>query len=156
MKYNGGSSNNTLSFGNGGIFFSSSFHVPLRPSSPTSRATRLGMQRRIENLVPVSTYVASEIKPTKAKGQCSLGLRMGAARAPSVRALFGDERATAAVLGFLESMRVGRMPGRILMAGGLDVEEGDLETIEMWAPEEEEGTGISESEEEDNPAPPPL
>ena len=29
-----------------------------------------------------------------------------------------------------------------------------LETIEMWAPEEEEGTGISESEEEDGPAPP--
>ena len=32
-------------------------------------------------------------------------------RAPSVRLLFGDERATPALLEFLEDTRVGRMPG---------------------------------------------
>ena len=46
------------------------------------------------------------------------------------------------------------MPGRILMAGGPDVEEEDLETLEMWAQEDEEGTEISDSEEEDGPGPP--
>lgn len=40
------------------------------------------------------------------------------------------------------------------MAGGPDVEEEDLETLEMWAPEDEEETEISDSEEEDGPGPP--
>ena len=46
------------------------------------------------------------------------------------------------------------MPGQVLMTGGPDGEEEDLETIEMWAPQDEEGTEISDSEEEDGPDPP--
>ena len=49
-------------------------------------------------------------------------------RAPSGRLLFRDERATPAVLGFLEMTRVGKMPG--LAHRGVE-EESDLEEIEM-------------------------
>ena len=57
------------------------------------------------------------------------------------------------MLEFLEDTRVGRMPGRVFLAGGPDMEEGELEEIEMWAPEE--GAGESEiSEEEDGPSSP--
>ena len=42
------------------------------------------------------------------------------------------------------------------MAGGPDVDEEDLEEVELWAPEEEEGSGISESSEgDDRPGLPP-
>ena len=41
--------------------------------------------------------------------------------APSVRRLFGDERAVPAILEFLEGARVGEMPGQILMTGGLQL-----------------------------------
>ena len=48
------------------------------------------------------------------------------------------------------------MPGRILLAGGLDVEEDEMEEVMLWAPVEEEGIEISEEEsaEEDGPGPP--
>ena len=78
---------------------------------------------------------------------------LGGPRAPSVHRLFGDARATPAVLEFLEDTRVGRMPGRVIFAGGPDVDENDLEEIVMWAPEEE-GAGNSEISEEDGPNPP--
>lgn len=55
--------------------------------------------------------------------------------APSVRLLFGDVRATPALLKFLEDTRVGR--SRAFLAGGPDVDESDLEEIELWASEEE-------------------
>ena len=63
------------------------------------------------------------------------------------------------MLEFLEDTRVGRMPGRVLLAGWPDVdeemEEVELwapEKVELWAPEEAEGPDISESsEEEDRP-----
>ena len=59
------------------------------------------------------------------------------------------------ILEFLEDTRVGRMPGRILMAGGPDVEEDELDEVELLGPEEGgEGTEISESEEEGGPGPP--
>ena len=59
-----------------------------------------------------------------------------------------------AVLEFLEYTRVGRMPGRVPLAGGPDVDE-EMEEVELWAPEREEGSDISESsEEEDGPGPP--
>ena len=73
-------------------------------------------------------------------------------RAPSVRLLFKDARATPALLEFLEDTRVGRMPGRVLV-GGPDLGEEEMEEVELWAPEEEEGSDIS-SEEEDGPGPP--
>ena len=77
-------------------------------------------------------------------------------RAPSVRLLFKDARATPALLESLEDTRVGRMPGRVLV-GGPDLGEEEMEEVELWAPEEEEGTDISESsKEEDGPGPPPY
>ena len=38
---------------------------------------------------------------------------------------------TPAVLEFLEDTRVGGMPSRVLLAGGLDAEEEELEEIEL-------------------------
>ena len=83
-----------------------------------------------------------------------VGLDCGWGGAPSVRRLFGDERAVPAILEFLEEAMVGKMPGRILLAGGPDLEEEELEGFSLQAPEEEAGTGISSSEEEDGPGPP--
>ena len=86
----------------------------------------------------------------RAESDCEWGCQ----RAPSARLLFGDVRATPAVLELLEDTRVGRIPGQILLAGGPDVEEDDLEEIEVWAPEEG-AREIEISEEEDGPGPPP-
>ena len=36
-----------------------------------------------------------------------------------------------AILEFLERTRVGKMPGRVLMAGGPDLEEEELETLSL-------------------------
>ena len=58
-----------------------------------------------------------------------------------------------ALLEFPGDTRVGRMPGRVLLAGGPDLDEEEMEEVELWAPEEEEGSDIS-SEEEDGPGPP--
>ena len=75
--------------------------------------------------------------------------------APSIRRLFGDERAVPAILEFLEDTRVGRMPGRTLLAGGPDLEEEELECFSLQVQGEgEEGAGVSSSEEEDGPGPP--
>ena len=74
--------------------------------------------------------------------------------ASSIRRLFGDERAVPAILEFLEKTNVGKMPGRILLAGGPDLEEEELEGFSVRVLDEEEGTGLSESEEEDGPGPP--
>ena len=70
-------------------------------------------------------------------------------RAPSVRLLFRDERATPALLEFLEGTRVGRMPGLALM--GVMEEESDLEDIVLWPAE---GEGSEEESEESGPGPP--
>ena len=55
----------------------------------------------------------------------------------------------------LEDTRVGRMPGRVFLAGGPDVDENDLREVELWAPEKEGAgrSGVSE-EEEGGPGPP--
>ena len=75
--------------------------------------------------------------------------------APSIRWLFGDEKAVPAILEFLEDTRVGRVPGRILLAGGPDFEEEGLECFSLRVQGEgEEGTGVSSSEEEDGPGHP--
>ena len=75
--------------------------------------------------------------------------------APSVRRLFGDERAVPAVPEFLEDTRVGKVPSRVLLAGGPDLEEEELEGFFLQVQREEEGTGVSASEEEDGQALPP-
>ena len=46
------------------------------------------------------------------------------------------------------------MPGRILLAGGPDLEEEELEVLSLMAPGEEEGTDLSASEDEEGPGPP--
>ena len=111
-------------------------------------------QRRETVKVP-SLYQVSEVGAgdQKVVEESRKGLQ-GGPRAPSVRLLFGDVRATPAVLEFLEDTRVGRMPGRILLAGGLEVDEEKMDEVVLWAPGEEEGSGISESEEEEGPGPP--
>lgn len=78
----------------------------------------------------------------------------GGTRAPVVRRLFNDPRATPAVLEFLEDTRVGKMPGRILMAGCPGLEEKELEELSLRAPEVDEGSDMSSSEEEGGPGPP--
>ena len=76
--------------------------------------------------------------------------------APSVRRLFGDEMAVPAILEFLKEARVGKAPSRILLAGGLDLEEEKLECISLQVQEEGEGTGASTTEAEGPPPPPSL
>ena len=61
-------------------------------------------------------------------------------------------RAVPAILEFLGGIRAGKVPGRILLARGPDMEE-KLEGFSMRALGEEEGTGISDNEEEDGPGP---
>ena len=71
----------------------------------------------------------------------------GGPRAPSVRRLFRDPRATPAVLDFLRDTRVGKMPGLELHG----VREDELgRDMELWADEE----SSAEEEEEGGPGPP--
>ena len=75
--------------------------------------------------------------------------------AQTIRRLFRDEKGVPAVLEFLADTRVGKMPSQIQLAGGPEVEEEDLEVISLLVQGEEEyGTGINSSEEEDGPGPP--
>ena len=62
----------------------------------------------------------------------------GGPSAPSVCLLFRDARAIPALLEFLEDTRVGRMPGWVLLASGLDLNEDEIEEVELRAPEEKE------------------
>ena len=65
---------------------------------------------------------------------------------------FWDERAVPAIL---EDTRDGKMPSRIFLAGGPDLEEEELEGFSLQVQgEDKEGTGLSPSEEEDGPGPP--
>ena len=74
--------------------------------------------------------------------------------APSIRRLFRDEKGVPAVLEFLRDTRVGKTPSQIQLAGGPEVEEEDLEIISLLVQgEEEQGTGVSSSE-EDGSGPP--
>ena len=75
--------------------------------------------------------------------------------APGIRKLFGDERNVKAILEFLEATKVGKMPGRVLLAGGPDLEEEDLEGFSLQVLGEEEiDTEVSSSGDEDGPGPP--
>ena len=46
------------------------------------------------------------------------------------------------------------MPSQVLLAGGPDVDEDELDGIVLWPPGEEEAEGSEDSEEEDGPGPP--
>ena len=74
--------------------------------------------------------------------------------APSVRRLFGDERNVKAILEFLEGTKVGKMPGRVLLAGGPDLEEEEMEGFSLQVLDEEVETEVSTSGDEDGPGPP--
>ena len=75
--------------------------------------------------------------------------------ASSIRRLFGDERNVPAILEFLRETRVGKMPRRVLLTGGPDLEEEELDGFSLQVLEEEDAeTEVSSSEEEDRPAPP--
>ena len=78
----------------------------------------------------------------------------GEGGAPSISKLFGNEKNTKAILEFLKETRVGKMPGRVLMAGGPDLEEEELEGFSLLVLEEEAETEISSSGDEDGPGPP--
>ena len=74
--------------------------------------------------------------------------------APSVRRLFGDERNVRTIVELLEGTKVGKMPSRVLLAGGPDVEEEGLDGFSLQVLEEETVTEASSSEEEDGPGSP--
>ena len=48
-----------------------------------------------------------------------------------IRRIFGDERNVKAILEFLEGTKVGKMPSRVLLAGGPDLEEEELEGFSL-------------------------
>ena len=73
-------------------------------------------------------------------------------RAPSVRTLFNDPHAIPAVLEFLEDTKVGQMPSKVLLRGGMEIEGTNLEDIELWV-EDSRAQEIEEYEEEDGLGP---
>ena len=65
------------------------------------------------------------------------------------------EEGVPAILEFLADTRVGKMPSQIQLAGDPEVDAEDLDIISLQVQREEEnGTGICSSEEEDGPGPP--
>ena len=81
-------------------------------------------------------------------------LETGWGGAPSIRRLFADERNTKAIIEFLRKTKVGKMPGRILLAGGPDLEEEELDGFSLQGTEEDGETEVSSSGDEDGPGPP--
>ena len=81
-------------------------------------------------------------------------LETGWGGAPSIRRLFGDERAVKAILEFLEKTKVGKMPSRILLAGGPDLEEEELDSFSLQVSGEDLETEVSLSGDEDGTDPP--
>ena len=81
-------------------------------------------------------------------------MRVAGPQGPIVRALFGDPRATPALLEFLADTRVCRMPSQVQVQprGGGESDEEGLGVTELEAPEE--GLGDVKSEEQDGPGPP--
>ena len=81
-------------------------------------------------------------------------LETGWGGVPSIRKLFGDERNVKAILEFLERTKVGKMPSRILLAGGPDLEEEELDSVSLQVSEEDVETEVSSSGDEGGPGPP--
>ena len=77
----------------------------------------------------------------------------GEGGAPTVRKLF-REKNTKAILEFLEGTKVGKMPSRVLLAGGPDLEEEELEGFSLLVSDEDVETECSSSGDEDGPGPP--
>ena len=81
-------------------------------------------------------------------------LETGWGGSPSIRRLFGDERNVKAILRFLEKTKVGKMPSRIFLAGGPDLEEEELDGFSLRGTGEDMETDVSSSGDEDGPGPP--
>ena len=77
----------------------------------------------------------------------------GEGGAPSIRKLFGGKNEKA-ILDFLKKTKVGKMPSRVLLAGGPDLEEEELEGFSLLVSEEDVETEISSSGDEGGPGPP--
>ena len=77
----------------------------------------------------------------------------GEGGAPSVRRLFGGKN-TKAILEFLRKTKVGKMPSRVLLAGGPDLEEDELKGFPLMVSDEDVETVISSSGDEGGPGPP--
>ena len=75
--------------------------------------------------------------------------------APSIRKLFRNEKNVPAIMEFLEKTKVGKMPSRVLLAGGPDLEEEEMDgySLQILGGDEEE-TGASSSEEDNGPGSP--
>ena len=68
---------------------------------------------------------------------------------------FRDERKVPAILEVLEGAKVGKVPSRVLLTGGPDLEQEELQGFSLQVlGEGESGAEISSSEEEDGPGPP--
>ena len=94
-------------------------------------------------------------KPEIRKLWQKVKMETGWGGAPSIRKLFGNEKNIKAILEFLDRTRVGKMPGRVLLSGGPDLEEEEMEGFSLRVQEEEDtGSEVSLSEEEDGPSPP--
>ena len=59
-----------------------------------------------------------------------------------------------AILEFLEKTKVGKMPSRILLAGGPDLEEEELDSFSLQVSGEDLETEVSLSGDEDGTDPP--
>ena len=81
-------------------------------------------------------------------------MRVGSRKGPLGAGPLPRHESDPAPLEFLGGASVGRMPSHILLAGGPDVDESDLDEIVWWPPEEEETESSEDSEEEDGPGPP--
>ena len=60
------------------------------------------------------------------------------------------------MLEFLEDTKMGRIPGRVFLAGGPDFDESGLKEIVLWAPEEEGAGSSGDSEGGEDGLGPPL
>ena len=69
--------------------------------------------------------------------------------------MFNNEKNVRAILEFFEETKVGKMPGQVLLAGGPDLEEEEMEGFSLRVLEEEDAESeVSSSKEEESPGPP--
>ena len=109
---------------------------------------------KIGTLPPLRQVPPFGVGDQKTVGEGWEGLCTGVAEGSISRLLFRDERATPALLEFLEDTRVGRMPGLALFhADGPRVDEENLEEVEI-RPTTGEESGEETEGEEGGPGPP--
>ena len=123
--------------------FTSSYLSPQEGRPDTGRQVLVVWQRQgSDALPPIHQMLALDARDLPALVESGEDCLWASRRAPTVRLLFKNERATPVVLEFLEKTMVGKMPGLALL--GVEEEEEDLEEIEMWLDEEDEPGGEGE------------